>query len=75
MTDRVDVRCENERCDPSALRLSVTETMWYVLDVAPDGIYPGEPEVADEPVLKMFCLDCGCEVPVTPAIRSTLRLE
>ena len=75
MTNPVHVRCDNERCDPSALRLSVTETVWYLLDVAPDGIHPEQPEAADDPLLRIVCLDCGCDVPVTPAIRSALHLE
>lgn len=75
MTDPANVHCENDRCDPSALGLSVTETVWYLLDVTPDGIHPDQPEPAGEPLLRIVCLDWGCDVPITPAVRSALHLE
>ncbi len=40
----VDVRCTQCDGDRSALRLTVAETVWYLLDVTDEGIYPVQPE-------------------------------
>jgi len=53
----------------------MTETVWYLLDVTPDGVYPIQPESDGDPLIRLRCLDCGGEVPVTKALRARLRLE
>jgi hypothetical protein len=73
MAKDVDVRCEGETCDPSGLRLTVTETTWYLLDVTPDVVYPREPE-SEEPSLVLICLDCGREMPVSARLHARLFL-
>lgn len=69
----VDLRCAGAECDPSALRLSMTETVWYLLDVTPEGVYPIQPESDGDPVVQLICLDCGRAVPVSQALRARLR--
>lgn len=71
----VDLRCSGTECDPSALRLSMTETGWYRLDVTPEGVYPTDPESDGDPFIQLVCLDCGREVPVTKGLRTRLRFE
>lgn len=70
----VDLCCSRAECDASALRLSVSERVWYLLDVTPEGVYPTQPETDGDPVIQLVCLGCGREVPVSPALRARLRL-
>lgn len=74
MADRIAVRCESRECDPSALRLSITDTVWYLLDVTADGVYPHQPSPAD-PIMQLVCLDCGRTRSVAAALRARLRFE
>jgi hypothetical protein len=62
----VDVRCSSCQGDPSALRLTVAQTVWYLLDVTDDGFDADQPEVAGEPTMQLVCLDCGHEGPFSP---------
>jgi hypothetical protein len=71
----VDVRCTRCDGDRSALRLTVAETVWYLLDVTDEGIHPVQPEAEDEPTLQLVCLACGYQGALRPEVRALLRLE
>lgn len=70
-----DLRCDNCKGDPSSLRLIVTETVWYLLDVTDNGLYPHQPEADPEPTLQLACVDCGHQSALRPEVRALLRLE
>lgn len=69
------LHCAGCGADGSALRLVVTETVWWLLDVADDGIYPHQPEADGEPLRKLLCLDCGREGAVPSEVAGRLRFE
>ena len=69
-----DFHCDRCGGDVSSLRFVVRESVWYLLDVTDEGVYPHEPE-SEEPLLQLACLDCGYEEPLRPDLRALLRLE
>lgn len=75
MATPVDLRCDSCNGDQSALRLTVTETVWYLLDVTDEGLYPHQPEADGEPTLQLVCLDCRHQGPLPPEVRAFLRFE
>ncbi len=74
MATRDDLRCNRCYGDASSLRLVVTETIWYLLDVTDVGVYPNQPE-PDEAMLQLACLDCGHQETLRPELRALLRFE
>jgi hypothetical protein len=68
------LRCDSCKGDPSAIRLTVTETVWYRLDVTDEGLYPEQPEADGAPILQLVCLDCGYQAVLRPELRALLRL-
>lgn len=75
MTFPADVCCDNCQGDSSALRLIVTETVWYQLDVGDDGLHPEQPEADGELILQLACLECGHQGAIRSEVRTLLRLE
>lgn len=75
MATPVDLRCDSCNGDRSDLRLTITETVWYLLDVTEEGLHPEQPETAGEPILHLVCLACGYEGTLRPEVRALLRLE
>ena len=70
----IDLRCDGCNGGPSALRLTVTETVWYRLDVTDEGLYPEQPEADGEPKFQLVCLDCGYQGALRPEVQAVLRL-
>ena len=70
-----EARCTGCGAERAALRLVVTQTVWWLLDVTDDGIYPHQPEADGEPLRKLLCLDCGREGAVPEDVARRLRFE